>query len=250
MICMMFDIDGRILLRYGTETRMSSLRNDHYRSQSLSVALGSNNEDHDPPSLCLRLTGDIPAMDYLAKLRVVQAIPAPAMYLAPSTVLLLSLLVARFHGLLMAGGTIVAGVAVAHYLKPALTPRQEDCLGVGYTTSIIVSLAGEYMSCLLGKGAGGLVDLAVTALFFIVLVLLSKVMTSEPGKVNGPLPHGPYYVLADLFDDKNFAASAAGTQSPSWESRRRCESCFAKRLPRVKHCHACETCVYRYDVRP
>ena len=223
----------------------------YHPKQSLWVALSRNSEGKDPIQLCRNLRSGAQRQHevtakHLSKMKHIHLIPARLFYLVAPLLLCLSLVAIPFLGLIAAGVVVVLGTSIIQQHKGALTPRQEDCLGVGITTSMIALLSGEYFYRLQGQQSEVL-DLFVTLLLFLVIVLLTKTMVSNPGKVNGTM-QSPYDVLDSIFDEKNFGPSApAAGLTPAWESRKRCESCFAKRLPRVKHCHACETCVNRFD---
>jgi len=179
-------------------------------------------------------------------------IPAPLCCTLAPVLLSLSLLTARSFGLVCAGGMVIGAASFLHHHKGTLTPRQEDCLGVGISLSLMFVLFGEYMYHLQGQRGGGAVvlDVAITLLLFVVVILFLKAMFSDPGLVNGK-DKSPFDVLDGIFEEKKFGAPvsspAAALPSPAWQSRKRCESCFAQRRPRIKHCNACEACIHRFD---
>lgn len=134
-----------------------------------------NREGKDPVALA-KDKGMARLASYLSRVRVVQRLP-PVLVSAVPTVLLVTVMSGcNFHGVLGAAVALAFVLSLLLRYHPALTPRQQDWLGLGTTAMCVVCFSAFYLFRLQGRHGGSvLVDALFLSLAFLSLYFLSTV---------------------------------------------------------------------------
>lgn len=227
------------------------------RGANRKLCFRRNRDGKDPIALA-RDKGSPPLAAALSRIRVVQRLPPLLVTCLPSLALLTVLSGFVKHGLV---GLLVSVSSFASLLARyghALSPTQQDCLGVGCTWACLSSYFLFYALRLRG-GFGVLVDLGFSAIACVSLYYMSKVrMTplSSPTAAGSGAREALRALLAckpggDTGNRVNGGTGAgeggALLGNGTLDLRRLCDGCLVLKSTRARHCVACDRCVRRFD---